>query len=97
MGLTPFEWFQIVASLAAFLGATAVFVWGRSRSETRNDERLRHLEIAVADAGGHTSKLASYVQGLPTRADTTELWRAVDDVREGQATLRERVRALERQ
>ena len=47
MGLTPFEWFKIAASIAAFIAGAAVWIWGqdkaRSVSFAVTDDKIAHL------------------------------------------------------
>lgn len=99
MDLTPFEWFQIVASIAAFITAVAVYLGGRDRavavSEAVIDERLTAFNTRLLDAGAQTSKLASYVQSLPTKSDIDTLWHSVDELRKGETRIRERLASLE--
>lgn len=100
MDLTPFEWFQVAAAIGAFFAAAAVYLWGRDRavaiSEAISDERMKMVYHRLSEAGAVTSKLASYVQGLPTKADTDALWHVVNELRERDAQIRERVAAIER-
>ena len=95
MGLSPFQWFQVFGWTISALGAVGVFLWGRGRSEAAHEERMKSIEQTVAKAGEHTSELATYVQGLPTRADTAELGAGLHEVRQDVVRIRERLAALE--
>ena len=95
MGLSLFQWFQVIAWTVSALGAVGVFLWGRGRSEAAYDERMKSFERTVAKAGEHTSELATYMQGLPTRADTAELGAGLHEVRQDVVRIRERLAALE--
>ena len=73
MELRPFEWFQILASVAMFVAGVAVWLWGRDQAgaivDAVSKQRLRELERRMERAGKETSDLASDVQGLATKAD----------------------------
>ena len=95
MGLSLFQWFQVIAWTVSALGAVGVFLWGRGRSEAAYDERMKSVERTVAKAGEHTSELTSYVQGLTTRTETAELGAGLHEVRQDVIRIRERLATLE--
>ena len=95
MALSPFEWFQVIGWSITVLGATGAFLWGRSRSEARESGRIKSLEGRMEKADAQTSRLASYVQGLPTTIEHRAIWNAIDKLREQETDIRERIARLE--
>ena len=75
--LTPFEWFKVACTIIAAVGSLAVFFWGRDRAvainEAESGRDIRDLHRRIDKADGLSSRLSSYVQGLPTRADFDKL------------------------
>ena len=92
MDISPFEWFKIAATIGAFIGAAAVWVWGRDRATAiasaveeqglafvhrRIDDDRAHVYQRFEDGNALLSRLTSQVNGLPTRPEYTELMKRV--------------------
>ena len=87
MDISPFEWFKIAATIGAFIGASAVWLWGRDRATAiasaveeqglafvhrRIDDDRAHVHQRFEQGNALVSKLSSYVQELPTRHEYDE-------------------------